>query len=154
MHVKIKKKFFVKLISLKNYLYFKQSLSTSVRGAPDFSSLPSLVQTPPASSIDTQLRNGADASAIVPLQNTVAANSAIQAAQVPTGFNGLSPPTLSGIPPPPVPGFGLHPIPPHPHPGPPIMGTILEAFQGQTHPITVPGLGVIGYSNAPQKKRR
>lgn len=33
--------------------------------------------------------------------------------------------------------------------GPPMMGTITQAFQGPIHPIIVPGLGIIGYGNAP-----
>ncbi|KAI1707565.1 warthog protein 1 [Ditylenchus destructor] len=39
--------------------------------------------------------------------------------------------------------------PPRP---PPAMGTVLQALEGY-HPISVPGLGIIGYSNSPQKRK-
>lgn len=75
---------------------------------------------------------------MVPLENTVIVQPAASETPNFNSFNNFAQPTLNGIPPP------AHP---------PLMGTILEAFQGQTHPITVPGLGIIGYSNAPQKKK-
>ncbi|KAH7693922.1 hypothetical protein AAVH_39038, partial [Aphelenchoides avenae] len=109
--------------------------ASTVKGSPLEQRLPDLITPPPAQQIDQSLRSGALPDQVVP-----------QAPPTPTpappapafgGLGGAGGHQLPGLP-----GFPAPPPPSHA----PAMGTILQNLQN-SHPIMVPGLGLIGYSN-------